>query len=104
MREVDLDGGQGQWSAHHGTGHCPVACTVHPALVRAAHHCVVQGPLDRAYPHTDIPSHCAHTLVQVGGPVVCGGAMHVRCKGGVSPMGGGLSGPYCGSHTDQEPS
>ena len=44
------------------------------------------GP-DRTDPHTDIPRHCAHTLAEVAGPLVCGGGTTANVGEATCAMG-----------------
>ena len=55
-------------------------------FVQAALSC--SGGSDRVDPHTDIPLHCAHTLVEVEGPPVIGGGTNGQCSGSNVPQGG----------------
>ena len=55
-----------------------MGCAMDAVLVRVARHCRVQGGPDRANPHTAVPIHCAHTLVEVTGPLVCGGGSTIN--------------------------
>ena len=81
---MDLDGGQGQgqWSKHHGTGGCSVACTVHPALVCVARNCLVGGGGGgpRGPPHRRSPPLHAH-IGGGGGPASVCWWDHGQCQG-----------------------
>ena len=71
----------------HSSGGCFVACAVDLALVLAGCHCLVLGGPDRADPQTYNPLHCAHTLVEVVGPPVCGGGTTANVGDAACAMG-----------------
>ena len=57
------------------------------------------GGLDRADPHTDNTLHCAHTMVEVAGPPVCGCGTTANVGKRRAPWGGpnaGAAGPRGG--------